>query len=94
VKGLLSNPNNELPLNFVPLRTLAAFVRCDGAWDARGAYLSAMEEWLPRFATIDGAAVSSDLILFGECHHSPDRHGRRDGLGHSRTVGYSMRFCR
>ena len=56
VNGLLSNPNNELPLNFVPLRTLAAFVRCHGAWDARSAYLSAMEEWLPHFATIGGAA--------------------------------------
>ena len=75
VNGLLSNPNNELPLNFVPLRTLAAFVKCQGAWDARSAYLSAMEEWLPHFATIGGAPVSSDLILFGDCYYLPHEEG-------------------
>ena len=58
VAGLLSNPNCELPLNFVPLRTLAEFVRCAGTWDARGAYLSAMREWLPAFATIGGPVDS------------------------------------
>ena len=54
VSGLLVNPNNEFPLNYVPLRTLAEFVHRPGAagWDARKAYLSAMLEWLPRFATI------------------------------------------
>ncbi len=30
VGGLLTNPNCELPLNFVPVRTLAEFVRCRG----------------------------------------------------------------
>src|SRR5450759_1387127 len=52
VAGLLSNPNNEFSLNYVPLRTLAEFVRCKGTWDARKAYMSAMRELLPRFATI------------------------------------------
>src|SRR5207253_899503 len=44
VAGLLSNPNNEFPLNFVPLRTLAEFVRfpAEGRWNPREAYLSAM----------------------------------------------------
>ncbi len=58
VAGLLSNPNCELPLNYVPLRTLAEFVRCSGTWDARSAYLSAMREWLPAFATISGPVDS------------------------------------
>src|SRR6516162_5168863 len=35
VRGLLSNPNNEFPLNFVPLRTFAEFVRCDTNWKSR-----------------------------------------------------------
>jgi hypothetical protein len=75
VSGLLSNPNNELPLNFVPLRTLAAFVGCHRAWHARSAYLSAMQEWLPHFATIGGAAVPSDLIRFGDCYYLPHEEG-------------------
>src|SRR5439155_9861136 len=49
VSGLLSNPNCEFPLNYVPLRTLGEFVRCPAAagWDARKSYLAAMREWLP-----------------------------------------------
>jgi protein O-GlcNAcase/histone acetyltransferase len=75
VSGLLSNPNNELPLNFVPLRTLAEFVRGAGAWDARGAYLSAMREWLPSFATAGRPVALEDLILFGDCYYLPHEEG-------------------
>jgi protein O-GlcNAcase/histone acetyltransferase len=75
VSGLLSNPNNEFPLNYVPLRTLAEFVRCAGGWDPRKAYLSAMREWLPRFATIGQPVALEDLILFGDCYYLPHEEG-------------------
>ena len=75
VSGLLSNPNNEFPLNYVPLRTLAEFVRRAGGWDARKAYLSAMREWLPRFATIGQPVTLEDLILFGDCYYLPHEEG-------------------
>jgi protein O-GlcNAcase/histone acetyltransferase len=75
VSGLLSNPNNEFPLNYVPLRTLAEFVRCAGGWDARKAYLSAMREWLRRFATIGQPVTLEDLILFGDCYYLPHEEG-------------------
>jgi protein O-GlcNAcase / histone acetyltransferase len=75
VSGLLSNPNNEFPLNYVPLHTLAEFVGCAGEWDARKAYLSAMREWLPRFATIGQPVTVDDLILFGDCYYLPHEEG-------------------
>jgi protein O-GlcNAcase/histone acetyltransferase len=75
VSGLLSNPNNEFPLNYVPLRTLAEFVGGAGGWDARKAYLSAMREWLPRFATIGQPLTLDDLILFGDCYYLPHEEG-------------------
>lgn len=75
VGGLLSNPNNEFPLNYVPLRTLAEFVHCAGGWDARKAYLSAMREWLPCFATIGQAVTLEDLSLFGDCYYLPHEEG-------------------
>jgi protein O-GlcNAcase/histone acetyltransferase len=76
VAGLLSNPNNEFPLNYVPIRTLAEFVRFDGAgWDARKAYLAAMREWLPRFTTICQPLTLEDLILFGDCYYLPHEEG-------------------
>lgn len=75
VSGLLVNPNNEFPLNFVPLRTLAEFVRCGSGWDPRQAYLSAMREWLPHFATIGQSLTLEDLILFGDCYYLPHEEG-------------------
>ena len=75
VNGLLSNPNSEFPLNYVPLRTLAEFVRCDGKWAPREAYLTAMREWLPRFATVGQPVTLEDLILFGDCYYLPYEEG-------------------
>lgn len=75
VGGILCNPNSEFPLNFVPLRTFAAFLRGDGARDARAAYLSALEEWLPRFTTLGGPVSFEDLRLFGDCYYLPHEEG-------------------
>jgi protein O-GlcNAcase / histone acetyltransferase len=75
VSGLLTNPNNEHPLNYVPLRTLAEFVRCQENWDPRGAYLAAMQAWLPSFATIGEPVAVEDLILFGDCYYLPHEEG-------------------
>ena len=75
VKGILSNPNNEFPLNFVPLRTLAAFIHCERLWNGRQAYLSAMREWLPHFATIQLPVALEDLILLGDCFYLPHAEG-------------------
>jgi protein O-GlcNAcase/histone acetyltransferase len=75
VSGLLSNPNNEFPLNYVPLRTLAEFVHCAGGWDARKAHLSAMREWLPHFEAIGQPVTLEELVLFGDCYYLPYEEG-------------------
>ena len=75
VTGLLQNPNNEFPLNYVPLRTLAEFVRCDGNWDARREYLAAMSGWLPSFQTAGAAISLQDLVLLGDCYYLPYEEG-------------------
>ena len=75
VSGLLSNPNNEFSLNYVPLRTLGEFVRCEGGWDARKAALSAIWEWLPQFATIRDPICFEDLVLFCDCYFLPYEEG-------------------
>ena len=74
VSGLLSNPNCEFALNYVPLRTLAEFVRC-GVWNPRQTYLAAMREWSPRFATVGQAVCFEDLILFCDCYYLPHEEG-------------------
>jgi protein O-GlcNAcase / histone acetyltransferase len=75
VAGLLSNPNNEFPLNYVPLRTLAEFVRSDGTWDPRESYRAAMREWWPSFATVSQPVALEDLMLFGDCFYLPHEEG-------------------
>jgi protein O-GlcNAcase/histone acetyltransferase len=75
VAGILSNPNNELPLNYVPLRTLGAFVSGRGPWDARRAYVEAMSAWLPRFETHGPAIALDDLLLLGDCYYLPHEEG-------------------
>jgi protein O-GlcNAcase/histone acetyltransferase len=75
VGGLLSNPNNELPLNYVPLRTLAGFAQAENDWNPRGAYLTAMREWTAAFATIGEPVVDDDLILFADCYYLPHEDG-------------------
>ena len=75
VAGILSNPNNELPLNFVPLRTLGEFVRGRGPWDARRAYLEAMGAWLSRFDTAGPPISLDDLLLLGDCYYLPYEEG-------------------
>jgi len=77
VSGLLINPNNEFALNFIPLRTLARFLRCPAAsrWEPRAAYLSAMREWLPHFDIAGEPLNIEDLVLFGDCYYLPHQQG-------------------
>jgi protein O-GlcNAcase/histone acetyltransferase len=75
VAGILSNPNSELPLNHVPLRTFGEFIRGTGPWDARAAYLSAMAAWLPRFAAAGPPIELEDLLLLGDCYYLPHEEG-------------------
>ena len=75
LNGLLVNPNCEFPLNFVPLRTVADFIRQDGDWDPRGAYLAAIQQWLPRLATVGPPVSFDDIVLLGDCHYLPYEEG-------------------
>jgi len=73
--GVLCNPNCEFPLNFVPWRTLARFVHEQGAWEPHQAYLEALREWLPHFATVGAPITFDDLVLFGDSFYLPYEEG-------------------
>jgi protein O-GlcNAcase/histone acetyltransferase len=75
LNGVLCNPNSELPLNYVALRTLSEFLRCDDEWDARKAYLAAVQEWLSCFATTGRPIDLEDLVLFCDCYYLPYEDG-------------------
>lgn len=75
VRGILTNPNCELPLNRVPLQILGAFVRAEGVWNERLTYERAMGDWLVSFATHGRPMELADLIRFGDCHYLPYEEG-------------------
>jgi protein O-GlcNAcase/histone acetyltransferase len=81
VRGVLVNPNNELPLNFGPLHTLGAFMRSGPDFDPRAAYLWAMRDWLPAFTLLPRGAeprpaiTADEVILLGDCFYLPHEHG-------------------
>jgi protein O-GlcNAcase/histone acetyltransferase len=75
LRGILANPNNEFPANYVPLRTLAGYVQSGEEWDPRQAYLEAMASWLDQFGTIGKPISREDLILMGDCFYLPHTEG-------------------
>jgi protein O-GlcNAcase/histone acetyltransferase len=75
VRGILINPNNEYPLNFVPLRTLAAYLSGEGEWKPREAFLEAVAAWLPAFETVTVPLAASDLVLLADCFYLPYAQG-------------------
>jgi hypothetical protein len=78
VRGILTNPNTEFWLNYPALRTFAQFTSVAGdTWDARAAYLSAIEEWLPSFATVHGPLDLDEVLQLCDCFYLPYEDGPR-----------------
>ena len=74
VRGLIVNPNCEFPLNFAPLHTLGSFLRAS-SYDARTAYLAALQAWWPSFATLGAPLAWEDFVLFCDCYYLPHEDG-------------------
>jgi protein O-GlcNAcase/histone acetyltransferase len=74
-RGILLNLNNEFPMNFVPLRTFAAFLRGEGEWDPRAEFLAATAQWLGKFQTVSGSFRLEDLVLLADCFYLPYSQG-------------------
>ena len=75
VRGILSNPNCEFPLNFIPLRTLGRYLQATDIWDEREEYLQAMRAWHAYFDTVGAPIDLDDLVRFGDCHYLPYSNG-------------------
>ncbi len=75
VRGILINPNNEYPINFIPLRTFSAFLSGDGQWQPREAFLESAARWLPRFGTVTTRVALDDLVLLADCFYLPFSEG-------------------
>ncbi len=75
LRGILINPNNEYPLNFVPLRTFAEYLHAEGEWRPRERYLKAVADWLPSYKTVIQPLALEDLTLLCDCFYLPRQEG-------------------
>jgi protein O-GlcNAcase/histone acetyltransferase len=75
VRGILHNPNNEAPLNFVPWKTLSDYLRAETDWDPRVSYLGAMKTWHASFESAGSPISFEDLVLLGDCFYLPQEEG-------------------
>ncbi len=75
VRGILHNPNNEAPLNFVPWNTLSDYLHADTDWDPRESYLGAMKAWHASFESAGTPISFEDLVLLGDCFYLPQEEG-------------------
>ncbi len=74
VRGILLNPNNEFPINFVPLQTLGDYLN-DEDYDPRTAYLRAAEDWSKLYSTVATQVSTEDVVLLADCHYLPFSDG-------------------
>ncbi|MBL9126417.1 MAG: beta-N-acetylglucosaminidase domain-containing protein [Verrucomicrobiales bacterium] len=75
VRGILVNPNCELPLNYVPLRTFADYLSSGDSWDPRTSYLAAIEAWSKEFGWSSRPVSAEELAFFCDCFYLPFSEG-------------------
>ena len=75
VRGIVSNPNNEFPINYIPLRTLAAYLTSGGDYEPRVQFERALAEWAAAYETVGGVVAAEDLKLLADCYYLPFEQG-------------------
>lgn len=76
ITGILQNPNCQFEANFIPVRTLAAYVREGANYSPLRAYEEALKAWLPHFKSRGKRDfTAADLRLAADIFHLPTEHG-------------------
>ena len=74
LRGILTNPNNEFPINFIPLRTLGAYLNND-RYEPREAYLESVAAWAEEYTSIGAPISVEDVTLLADCYYLPHQEG-------------------
>ena len=76
ISGILQNPNCQFEANFIPVRTLGAYVRLGASYVPAAAYQEALLAWLPHFKSRGRRDFTlEDLRLAADIFHLPTEHG-------------------
>jgi protein O-GlcNAcase / histone acetyltransferase len=72
VEGIMSNPNCQFWVNYIPLKTLAVYCKMD-SYNPRDEYLKMIPEWLTCFN--EHELTEQEMTLFGDCFYLPGESG-------------------
>lgn len=75
VKGVLTNPNNEFGINYVPLKTMAECLNDPDSYDPRPSFVNAVQHWLECFESVRAPLQARDLELLADCYYLPFEDG-------------------
>jgi protein O-GlcNAcase/histone acetyltransferase len=78
IGGILQNPNCQFEANFVPVRTLGAYVRQGSEYSRARAYAEAIAAWQPAFTSRRQREFTlADVQLTADLFHLPTENGVR-----------------
>lgn len=78
LSGILQNPNGQFEANFIPVRTLAAYVRDGVRYTPQDAYQEALAAWQPQFRSRGQRDFTlEDVQLMADLFHLPTVQGER-----------------
>ncbi|HUS35375.1 MAG TPA: beta-N-acetylglucosaminidase domain-containing protein, partial [Verrucomicrobiae bacterium] len=84
VSGILTNPNCEFHLNYLPIFTLGDFINGKGPWQPRDSFLANLPFWLKHFDSRDNFINANDLLVLCDCYYLPHKDGpEAESLSHS-----------
>ena len=75
VRGILTNPNCQFQLNYIPIHSLGHYLAAEGTWDPRADYLGLLKGFKARHGFTSGDAESLDITLLTDCFYLPYEHG-------------------
>lgn len=72
VEGIMSNPNCQFWVNYIPLKSLAIYCESD-SYNPRNEYLKMIPEWMAHFGEHD--LTVDEMTLLGDCFYLPGESG-------------------
>lgn len=84
VSGILTNPNCEFHLNYLPIFTFGDFINSKGPWQPRDWFLANLPFWLKHFDSRENFIDANDLLVLCDCYYLPHKDGpEAESLYHS-----------
>ena len=75
VQGILTNPNCQFQLNYIPIMSLGMYLAAEDAWDERANYLELLKEFQSRHGFTHPDPNVTDITLLSDLFYLPHSLG-------------------